>query len=119
MFPQESGHRNSKETCIIPLRRDMMAKTRRSYTEEFKIEAVRLYERSGKTQEDIEEELGIGTGCLSRWKKKYGEDADTEVIQEQEAQATRIRQLERENEILRQEREILKKAVTIFSQPKR
>lgn len=95
-----------------------MAKTRRSYTEEFKIEAVRLYERSGKTQEDVEEELGIGAGCLSRWKKKYGADADTDEHQAQTAQATRIRQLERENEILRQERDILKKAVTIFSQPK-
>ena len=78
-----------------------------------------MYERSSKTQEDVEEELGIGKGCLSRWKKKYGEDADTEAIEEQEAQATQIRQLARENEILRQEREILKKAVTIFSQPKR
>ena len=86
-----------------------MTKTRRSYTEAFKIEAVRLYERSSKTQEDVEEELGIGKGCLSRWKKKYGEDADTQAIEEQEAQATQIRQLARENEILRQEREILKK----------
>jgi len=84
-----------------------MAKTRRNYTEEFKIEAVRLYERTAKTQEDVEEELGIGAGCLSRWKKRYGADADKDELQEQTAQATRIRQLERENEILRQEREIL------------
>lgn len=96
-----------------------MTKRRRSYTAEFKVEAVQLYERSGKTQEDVEEELGIGAGCLSRWKKKYGADANTEEIQEQEAQATQIRQLERENKILRQERDILKKAVTIFSQPSR
>ena len=96
-----------------------MTKTRRSYTEEFKIEAVRLYERSAKSQEDVEQELGIGSGCLSRWKKKYGTDADTDELQAQAAQAQRLRQLERENEILRQERDILKKAVTIFSQPRR
>ena len=84
-----------------------MTKTRRNYTEEFKIEAVRLYERSAKTQEDVEKELGIGSGCLSRWKKKYGTDADTEELQAQAAQAQRLRQLERENEILRQERDIL------------
>jgi RHS repeat-associated protein len=119
MFPQESGHEKSTETCIIPLRRNNMPKTRRSYTEAFKREAVRLYEQSGKTQEDIEEELGIGSGCLSRWKKRYGADADTDKLQEQAAQATQIRRLERENEILRQERDILKKAVTIFSQPSR
>jgi transposase-like protein len=46
-------------------------------------------------------------------------DVDTDKLQEQAAQATRIRRLERENEILRQERDILKKAVTIFSQPSR
>jgi transposase-like protein len=68
-----------------------MTKTRRNYTEEFKIEAVRLYERSNKTQEDVEEELGIGSGCLSRWKKKYGVNADVDEIQEQAAQAQRIR----------------------------
>jgi transposase len=70
-----------------------MPKTRRSYTEAFKREAVRLYEQSGKTQEDIEEELGIGSGCLSRWKKRYGADADTVKLQEQAAQATQIRRL--------------------------
>jgi transposase-like protein len=73
----------------------MMTKTRRNYTEEFKIKAVRLYGRSSKMQEDVEEKIGIGSGCLSRWKKKYREDEDTDTIQEQEAQATRIRQLER------------------------
>jgi transposase-like protein len=73
-----------------------MTKTRRNYREEFKIEAVRLYERSAKTQEDVEKELGIGSGCLSGWKKKYGVDADVDELQEQAAQAQRLRKLERE-----------------------
>ena len=42
-----------------------MAKRRRRYTEEFKREAVRLYESSGKTQVQIEAELGIGSGLPS------------------------------------------------------
>jgi transposase len=96
-----------------------MAKKRKKYTKEFKIEAVRLLRRSGKSQSTIEEELGIGSGCLSRWKKKFAEDGDEafpghgRLTPDKE----RIRQLERENEILRQERDILKKAVAIFTHP--
>jgi transposase len=94
---------------------------RKRYTKEFKIEAVRLLERSGRSQAEIAEELGMSESSMSRWKKEYGEDGEVafpghgNLKPEEE----RIRQLERENEILRQERDILKKAVTIFSQPSR
>ena len=96
-----------------------MAEKRKTYTREFKIEAVRLLERSGRSQAEVADELGMSSSSLSRWKKKYGADgeaafADRGTLTAEEA---RIRQLERENEILRQERDILKKAVTIFSQP--
>jgi transposase len=98
-----------------------MKKTRRNYTREFKREAVRLLETSGKSAAQIERDLGIGAGCLWRWKQEFsasGEQAfpgQGRLTPEQ----GRIRQLERENEILRQERDILKKAVAIFSQPSR
>jgi transposase len=98
-----------------------MTKKRKRYTKEFKIEAVRLLERSGRSQAEIAEELGMSESSLSRWKKKYGEDGEDafpghgNLTPEKE----RVRQLERENEILRQERDILKKVVTIFSQPSR
>ena len=98
-----------------------MAQKRKTYTREFKIEAVRLLERSGRSQAEVADELGASSSSLSRWKKKYG--ADTEVASPGQGDRTpeeeRIRQLERENEILRQERDILKKAVAIFSQPSR
>jgi len=97
-----------------------MAKTRRRYTREFKIEAVRLLETSGKSASQIERELGIGQGNLWRWKRKYGSDSeqDTSGPGGRTPEQERIRELKRENEILRQERDILKKAVAIFSQPK-
>jgi transposase len=104
-----------------PLGRETMAKERKTYTREFKIEAVRLLERSGRTQAEIANELGMAPSSLSRWKQKYGTDAEAvppgrgDLKPEEE----RIRELERENEILRQERDILKKAVAIFSQPSR
>ena len=98
-----------------------MAKPRRTYTREFKVETVRLLETSGRSASEIERELGIGKGNLWRWKRQFaaqGKDAfpgHGRLTPEQE----RIRGLERENEILRQERDILKKAIAIFSQPKR
>jgi transposase len=97
----------------------MMSKERKQYSREFKQEAVRLLDTSGKSASELERELGIGKGNLWRWKRKFaadGEDAfpgHGRLTPEQE----RLRQLERENEILRQERDILKKAVAIFSHP--
>ena len=96
-----------------------MQKTRRTYTREFKLEALRLLETSGESAAQIERDLGISGGCLSRWKGELaidGEDAfpgQGHLTPDQEL----IRQLECENEILRQERDILKKAVAIFSHP--
>ena len=96
-----------------------MTKVRRQYSREFKQEAVRLLETSGKSASELERELGIGKGNLWRWKREFaadGEDAfpgQGRLTPDEE----RLRQLERENEILRQERDILKKAIAIFSQP--
>ena len=96
-----------------------MKKTRRTYSREFKLEAVRLVRTSGQSMSQIERDLGIGKGNLGRWKKEFatnGEEAfpgQGRLTPEQD----RIRQLERENEILRQQRDILKKAVAIFSHP--
>jgi transposase len=97
-----------------------MKKVRRSYTREFKLEALRLLEVSGKSASQIEQDLGIGQGNLWRWKRKLTQDGEYafpghgRLTPDQE----RIRQLERENKILRQQRDILKKAVAIFSHPK-
>jgi transposase len=95
----------------------MMTKRRRQYSREFKREAVELLETSDKSASQLERELGIGKGNLWRWKRKFAENGDDafpgqgRLTPDQE----RLRKLERENEILRQERDILKKAVAIFS----
>ena len=98
-----------------------MKKARRQYTREFKLEALQLHETRGQSATQIERELGIGKGNLYRWKRKLAQDGQEacpghgRLTNEQE----RIRQLEREVAVLRQERDILKKAVAIFSHPKR
>jgi len=94
-------------------------KKRKKYTAEFKQEAVRLYKTSGKTQAQIERDLGLWKGCIGRWKKELEQKGEQAFPGHGclTADDERFRKLERENEILRQERDILKKAVAIFSQP--
>ena len=98
-----------------------MTKKRRQYSREFRLDAVRLLETSGKSASQIERELGIGKGNLWRWKRQYGSDSRLGALAPggRTPEQERIRALERENEILRQERDILKKAVAIFSHPSR
>ena len=98
-----------------------MTKTRRVYTHDFKLEAIRLQETSGRSAAQIERELGIGSGCLARWKRELAEEGEHafpghgRLTPDQEL----VHQLKRENQVLRQERDILKKAVAIFSQPRK
>jgi transposase len=89
----------------------------KSYTKEFKQEAVRLAETSGKPKAEIAYDLGISESALYRWLKKYGEQP-TPAEQEQtlEELKAELKRVKRENEILRQERDVLKKAISICSQ---
>ena len=96
-------------------------KEKRRYTPEFKIEAVRLYEASGKSMRVIEQELGITAFLLGKWVQQFRDQTPSAFpgkgkLPEKEAE---LQRLQREVEILRQERDILKKAVIIFSEPKR
>ena len=95
--------------------------SRRKYRREFKLEAVELLESGGRTAAEIERELGIGDGCLLKWRKQFAVEGATSKSPDGSGLTEReqIRRLKRENEILRQERDILKKAVAIFSQPRR
>ncbi len=95
-----------------------MTQERKTYTREFKLEAIQLTETSGKPVAQIERELGLGKSQIYRWKRqleKEGEEAFPGKGR-LKAQEEAIRQLRRETEILRQERDILKKAITIFAQ---
>lgn len=96
-----------------------MEKTRRKYSKEFKLEAIRLYENGERSQEEVERELGITKGLLGKWietlqKQPKKEEAFPGNGRLPDSEA-RIRQLERENAQLRQDKDILKKVLTIFS----
>ncbi|MCK5613978.1 transposase [Candidatus Pacearchaeota archaeon] len=50
-----------------------MSETRRKYTGEFKIEAVRLFENSDKSGRAIEQDLGVGSSLIYRWRRELSE----------------------------------------------
>jgi len=52
-----------------------MAKKRKSYPEEFKIEAVQKWLSSGQSAAEVEKELGLSKGSLYKWKRQLGDDA--------------------------------------------
>jgi transposase len=88
---------------------------RKKYDKEFKLNAIKFYEESGKKQRDVEKELGIGDGCLSHWKKELEEYQDQSFPGNGNVRDHEMEKLKRENEILKQERDILKKVLGIFS----
>lgn len=96
-----------------------MGKSQPSYTREFKQQAVQLFETSGKTKTQIARDLGISDSALNKWCKEFGERGE-EAFPGKGHQTTieeENKRLRREVEVLRQEREILKKAMSIFAQP--
>jgi transposase len=92
------------------------------YSREFKLETLRLLRSSGKTKADLERELGLYPGQIRLWEKAFNrkgenvEQAFPGTGHQSDAEAE-LRQLRRENEILRQERDILKKAVAYGHSP--
>lgn len=94
-----------------------MQKVQKTYTPEFKREAVRLAQTSGKPITQVARELGISDTSIHQWRKEltaHGHEAFP-GSGHQTAQEEEVRQLKRELERVRQERDILKKAVAIFS----
>ena len=93
-----------------------MGKPHRRFTRDFEAEAVRLVETSGRTQKEIATDLGIGLSTLRRWLDRRRElELETPPSDRREDLAAELKRLRRENEILRQEREILKRAATFFA----
>jgi transposase len=94
-----------------------MAAERKSYTETFKREAVRLIETSGKPISQIARDLGVNDNNLYRWRGVYGSQrscSNGSVASAAELEAE-VKRLRREVEVLRAERDILKKAMSIVS----
>jgi transposase len=94
----------------------------RTYPEAFKLEALALLKSSDKGAGQLEKELGITPGLLMKWHRRY------QVVQpaaappklapsDVEAVKAENRRLQRQLAEVTEEREILKKALNIFSRP--
>lgn len=94
-----------------------MGRGNRFYTREFKVEALQLLARGGKSAAQLERELGITKGMLLKWRDRYRVDEQRQSLEPSDLEAARaeVRRLRRELEVTAQERDILKKAVAIFS----
>lgn len=92
---------------------------RRTYDRQFKIDAVKLLKESGKTASEIADDLGIKSDLLSRWKKEFANETKKSFTGKGNPRDEEVARLKKENADLRMERDILKKAMAIFSQPER
>ncbi len=88
-----------------------MATVQKTYTAEFKREAVQLVQTSGKSIAQVARDLGISDTSIHQWRKDLAEHGPEAFpgSGHQTAIEEENRRLKRENEVLRQERDILKK----------
>jgi len=106
------------------------ARPRRRYDEEFKERAVQLLGEGQRTQRALAAELGVSEVTLGQWKRRYGTgavearlagpagtaQAGRNAARPVTAAAQEVAQLRRQLEHMTRQRDILKKALSIFSQ---
>jgi transposase len=83
------------------------------HTNEFKEEAVRLAEREGVSVAVVARDLGINASVLYDWIKKFGSSPDGSSLTPDEREE--LMRLRRELRIVKEERDILKKATAFFA----
>jgi transposase len=95
----------------------MSYKPRKPYDNEFKREAVRLVIEEGRKASEVERNLGITPSLVSRWIREMKADPEYAFPGKGNLKAPEeeVRSLRRELERVKRERDILKKAITIFS----
>ena len=92
----------------------------RSYDQQFKLQALELLERGEKSAGQIDRELGITPGLLIKWRARYqivAKEGNKPQVEPSDIEAakTEIRRLQRKLADVEEEREILKKVLSIFS----
>ena len=106
MMPKQSPSTHATQTSHMP--------RKKVYSQEFKLETLQLLKSSGKSKADLERELGLYPGQIHLWEKSFNrkehnvEQAFPGTGHQSDAEAE-VHRLKREVEILRQERDILKK----------
>ena len=91
-----------------------MPRTRPPYPPEFRLEALRLLRSGVRTPKQLAAELGCSEQTLQNWRRQDEADRGERADVLTSAERARLRELEREVKVLRQEREILKRAAAFF-----
>ncbi|OEU68528.1 MAG: transposase [Desulfovibrio sp. S3730MH75] len=97
----------------------MSEEKRRKYDPEFKRNAIALAEEPGRSANSAEKSLGIAQGLIRRWRLQIEKDGSFAFPGNGKEPLTpdqkRIRELEKKLEDVEMDREVLKKALAIFS----
>lgn len=94
---------------------------KRRYSREFKSQAVEMIIHGGHPVKEVARELGVPLANLNRWRQQFLKAAEPKGASQGLSPASmeqELRKLRRELDEARMERDILKKAVRIFSQPR-
>ncbi len=86
-------------------------RARRRFDRQFKLDAVRLMGEGGRTIAQLSRDLGVSENQLRRWREKFGAESEKAGSEEE----SKVKKLERELAQVKEEREILKKALAVFS----
>ncbi len=94
-----------------------MAIRRRRFDKQFKLDALRMVEESDRSVASIARDLGVHPNVLYRWREQFLVDHDHAFPGKGKLKPEdeELRRLRRENETLKEERDILKKALAVFS----
>jgi transposase len=95
----------------------MAKRHRRKFTDEFKAETVRLIRESGRTVGSVSKELSLTETAVRNWVKQAEASGSADELQPDEQ--AELRRLRKENQELRMEKEILRKATAFFAKESR
>jgi transposase len=95
-----------------------MARGKR-FEESFKIETVKYIRENNKPVAQVAREVGVNENTLHGWLKKYGQQPEIKAVQSFSSEADELRALQKEIRDLKEENEILKKAMHYFAKSPR
>jgi transposase len=95
----------------------MATRKRKTFDPSLKLEVVRMINEQGQSVKNVSESMSIGTTAIRRWLAQYDAERSGQpgIGKPLTAEQQRIRQLEMENQQLRQDVTILKKASAFFA----
>lgn len=95
-----------------------MARGKR-YDETFKIETVKYISENHKSVAQMAREMGVNENTVHNWIKKYGQQPEIKAVQTFSSAEAELKALQKEIRDLKEENEILKKAMHYFAKSPR